>query len=117
LAIAAILFLGAHFAVLVLATCLISFFWMFAPPSHLPFLLRLDPGGQSAAFISVAQLTGLSVGPLIASMAVPSGGAAGAAWVALLILLAGAAIGFALTRFSRPGTAVRVLLSGPSALP
>jgi hypothetical protein len=31
---------------------------------------------------------------------VPAGGAAGAAWVALALLLAGAAIGFAVTRFS-----------------
>jgi MFS transporter, DHA1 family, inner membrane transport protein len=89
-------------AALVLATGLISFFWMFAPPSHLPFLLRLDPGGQSAAFISVAQLGGLSVGPLIASLAVTGNGPAGAAWVAVALLLAGAAIGFAVTRFSRP---------------
>ncbi len=100
LAIAALLFLGANPAMLVLATCLISFFWMFAPPSHLPFLLGIDPGGRSATFISVAQLGGLSVGPLIASHAVPAGGAAGAAWVALGLMLAGAAIGFAVTRLS-----------------
>jgi DHA1 family inner membrane transport protein len=99
-AIAVLLLFGAQFAMLVLATCLISFFWMFAPPSHLPFLLGIDPGGRSAAFISVAQLGGLSVGPLIASLAVPAGGAAGAAWVALVLLLAGAAIGYAVTRFS-----------------
>jgi MFS transporter, DHA1 family, inner membrane transport protein len=99
-AIAVLLLFGAQFAMLVLTTCLISFFWMFAPPSHLPFLLGIDPGGRSAAFISVAQLGGLSVGPLIASLAVPAGGAAGAAWVALVLLLAGAAIGYAVTRFS-----------------
>jgi MFS transporter, DHA1 family, inner membrane transport protein len=99
-AISVLLLFGAQFAVLVLATCLISFFWMFAPPSHLPFLLGIDPAGRSAAFISVAQLGGLSVGPLIASLAVPASGAAGAAWVALGLLLAGAAIGFAVTRFS-----------------
>ncbi len=99
IAIALLLSMGANFAVLVLATCLISFFWMFAPPSHLPFLLGIDPGGRSAAFISVAQLGGLSVGPLIASLAVPSGGAAGAAWVALGLLLAGSVIGLVVTRF------------------
>jgi MFS transporter, DHA1 family, inner membrane transport protein len=102
LAIVALLLFGANLAILVLATCLISFFWMFAPPSHLPFLLGIDPGGQSAAFISVAQLGGLSVGPLIASVAVPSTGPAGAAWVAMALLLAGAVIGFAVTRISRP---------------
>jgi MFS transporter, DHA1 family, inner membrane transport protein len=100
LAIAALLFLGANIAVLVLAAGLISFFWMFAPPSHLPFLLGLDPGGQSAAFISVAQIGGLSVGPLIASFAVTGTDPSGAAWVALALVLAGAAIGFAATRFS-----------------
>jgi MFS transporter, DHA1 family, inner membrane transport protein len=100
-AIGGLLLLGANMAALVLATGLISFFWMFAPPSHLPFLLRLDPGGQSAAFISVAQLGGLSVGPLIASFAVSGNGPSGAAWVAMALLLAGAVIGLAVTRFSR----------------
>jgi MFS transporter, DHA1 family, inner membrane transport protein len=100
LAISALIFFGTHVALLVLAAGLISFFWMFAPPSHLPFLLRLDPGGRSAAFISVAQIGGLSVGPLIASFAVTSGDPWGAAWVALVLVLAGALIGFAATRFS-----------------
>jgi predicted MFS family arabinose efflux permease len=100
-AIGGLLLLGANIVALVLATGLISFFWMFAPPSHLPFLLRLDPGGQSAAFISVAQLGGLSVGPLIASFAVSGNGPSGAAWVAMALLLAGAVIGLAVTRFSR----------------
>jgi MFS transporter, DHA1 family, inner membrane transport protein len=100
LAIGALMFFGMHVALLVLAAGLISFFWMFAPPSHLPFLLRLDPGGQSAAFISVAQIGGLSVGPLIASFAVTGTDPSGAAWAALALVLAGAAIGFAATRFS-----------------
>jgi MFS transporter, DHA1 family, inner membrane transport protein len=100
LAIVALMFLGTSFALLVLAASLISFFWMFAPPSHLPFLLRLDPGGQSAAFISVAQIGGLSVGPLIASFAVTGSDPSGAAWAALALLLTGAAIGYAATRFS-----------------
>lgn len=95
LAIGALLFLGENFALLVLATCLISFFWMFAPPSHLPFLLKLDPRGRSAAFISVAQLGGLSIGPLVASLALPLRGPVGAAWVAVLFLLFGAALGLA----------------------
>lgn len=101
LAIAMLLILGNQFASLVLAMCLISFFWMFAPPSHLPFLLRLDAGGQSAAFISVAQLGGLSIGPLIASFAVSSGNATGAAWAALSLLLAGSVLGFAASRISK----------------
>ena len=101
LAIAVLLFLGAHFAMLVLATCLIGFFWMFAPPSHLPFLLQVDPAGRSAAFISVAQLGGLSVGPLFASIAVDRGGSAAAGWAALTLLLASAVIGLAVTRISR----------------
>jgi MFS transporter, DHA1 family, inner membrane transport protein len=100
LAIGALMILGAYVALLVLAAGLISFFWMFAPPSHLPFLLRLDPGGQSAAFISVAQIGGLSVGPLVASFAVTGTDPSGAAWVALALVLAGAAIGFGATRFS-----------------
>jgi MFS transporter, DHA1 family, inner membrane transport protein len=99
-AIGALMFLGTHVALLVLAAGLISFLWMFAPPSHLPFLLGLDAGGQSAAFISVAQIGGLSVGPLIASFAVTSSDPSGAAWAALALVLAGAAIGFAATRFS-----------------
>lgn len=101
LAITILIFWGSHFAMLVLAMCLISFFWMFAPPSHLPFLLRLDPGGQSAAFISVAQLGGLSIGPLIASVAVASGNVSGAAWAALSLLFGGAVLGFAVARVSR----------------
>jgi MFS transporter, DHA1 family, inner membrane transport protein len=100
LAIVALMVLGGNVVLLVVSASLISFFWMFAPPSHLPFLLRLDPGGQSAAFISVAQIGGLSVGPLIASFAVTQHGPSGAAWVALALLLAGAAIGTAVTRFS-----------------
>jgi MFS transporter, DHA1 family, inner membrane transport protein len=100
LAIVALMVLGGNVVLLVVSASLISFFWMFAPPSHLPFLLRLDPGGQSAAFISVAQIGGLSVGPLIASFAVTQHDPSGAAWVALALLLAGAAIGTAVTRFS-----------------
>jgi MFS transporter, DHA1 family, inner membrane transport protein len=96
----ALMFLGTSFALLVLAASLISFFWMFAPPSHLPFLLRLDPGGQSAAFISVAQIGGLSLGPLIASFAVTGGDPSGVAWVAAALLLASATIGFAANQFS-----------------
>lgn len=100
LAVCALMFFGTNTVLLILAASLISFFWMFAPPSHLPFLLRLDPGGKSAAFISVAQIGGLSLGPLIASFAVTGSDPSGAAWVALLLLLMGAAIGFAVTRFS-----------------
>jgi hypothetical protein len=35
---------------------------MFAPPLHLPFLLRLDPSGQSAVLISVAQIGKRTIG-------------------------------------------------------
>lgn len=88
LAIAALVLLGANLTMLVLASCPISLFWMFAPPSYLPFFLHLDPGGQSAAFISVAQLGGLSIGPLIASFAVTGAGPIGAAWAAVALLSA-----------------------------
>jgi MFS transporter, DHA1 family, inner membrane transport protein len=100
LAVGTLMFFGTNVVLLALAAGLISFFWMFAPPSHLPFLLRLDPGGQSAAFISVAQIGGLSLGPLIASFAVTGRDPSGAAWVAVTLLLTGAAIGFAATRIS-----------------
>jgi MFS transporter, DHA1 family, inner membrane transport protein len=100
LAVGGLMVLGTNVVLLVVSASLISFFWMFAPPSHLPFLLRLDPGGQSAAFISVAQIGGLSVGPLIASFAVTQQDPSGAAWVALALLLVGTAIGVSVTRFS-----------------
>jgi MFS transporter, DHA1 family, inner membrane transport protein len=99
-AVGALMFWGTNVVLLALSASLISFFWMFAPPSHLPFLLRLDPGGQSAAFISVAQIGGLSLGPLIASFAVTGRDPSGAAWVAVALLLTGAAIGLAVTRLS-----------------
>lgn len=69
--------------VLYAATSAISFVWMFTPSFHMPMILKLDPSGNSAIFISTAQLGGVALGPLAASMAITGDNFTGAAFMSM----------------------------------
>ena len=44
-----------------------SFVWMFVPPFQLPLVIELDPSLRSALFIGTAQLSGVTLGPIVAA--------------------------------------------------
>jgi predicted MFS family arabinose efflux permease len=76
----------------VVGVALIGAFWIFMGPFQIAYLIGVDPTRRSAVQSITAQLLGLAVGPLIASLAVAGGGVAAAlpagAW--LFIAAAGA---------------------------
>ena len=49
------------------AVAVIGFLWIFVPPFHMPVLLNLDSSGRGAMLIGTAQLSGTSLGPLVAA--------------------------------------------------
>ncbi len=61
-------------AVLVWVPALIvfAFCWLFVTPFYISFLISADPTRRSALFVSTAQLIGVSVGPLLASVMISS---------------------------------------------
>ena len=50
------------------AMMIFAFFWMFAAPFHLPYLLQADPSRRAAMFVGTAQLGGMAAGPAIAAL-------------------------------------------------
>lgn len=52
------------------AVLAVAFCWMFAPPFHIAFLDVADPSRRAAIFVGTAQLSGLAIGPLLASAAI-----------------------------------------------
>jgi len=71
---------------------LFAFIWMFVPPFQLPFLLNIDPSARSAMYVSSGHLTGIAVGPFLASLAVTRESVFGAMGVALICLAGAAAL-------------------------
>ena len=65
---------------------------MFVPPFQLPFLLNIDPSARSAMYVSSGHLTGIAVGPFLASLAVTRESVFGAMGVALICLAGAAAL-------------------------
>ena len=101
LAVGTILFGGSHLALFVLAACAFNFLWMFAPAFHLPLLIDLDPSRRTAGFVSVAQLGGLSIGPLASSLAVGSGNYRAAAVASILFFVSSSILSRRAVRTSR----------------
>lgn len=62
-----ILLFGEGMLALYIGCAIISFFFMFAPPFHLPFLIEADPSRRSATFVSSTQLLGMFFGPALAA--------------------------------------------------
>jgi fucose permease len=60
--------MGGSVALWLPALLVFAFCWMFAPPFHIAFLITADSSGRAAMFVSTAQLVGMAVGPLIASL-------------------------------------------------
>ncbi len=80
---------------------LFAFLWMFAPPFHMPFMLRLDSSGQSAMFLSGAQLLGVSLGPLIAAWSVKGGDFSAAALSSMGLFFTSGLLGLLVIGYTR----------------
>jgi DHA1 family inner membrane transport protein len=50
------------------ALSILSFCWMFGSSFHIAFLNKADPSQRSGVFVGTAQLFGIALGPLLASM-------------------------------------------------
>lgn len=88
----------------IVGVVIFAFFWMFAMPFQMPYLITLDPTRKAAMQVLTAQLLGLAAGPAIASFMVGQQGAIGAAWASGgLYILTGTII--FLTMFRRPAAA------------
>lgn len=59
---------------------IVGFFWMFAPPFQMPYLIQIDPSRRAAMQMATAQLIGVAAGPALASVAVTAGGIS-QAWI------------------------------------
>ena len=95
-ALAVLVALNAGGAVLLLAaSAAFAFFWMFAPPFHLPLLIEFDPSHRSAMFVSSAQLLGMSAGPMLASMLVADGQFVNAGIASVVLFAASAVVSIA----------------------
>jgi MFS transporter, DHA1 family, inner membrane transport protein len=80
--------IGVHDVALYLSSAIISFFWMFTPPFHLPLILALDRSRRSAMFIGSAQLGGMFAGSALAAALVKSGDYANALYGGIALNLA-----------------------------
>ncbi len=86
-------------AAMLTATSALGFLWLFAMPFQITAVISADPTRRSATLIGGAQLTGSSVGPLIAAEVIGTGPIGivllfGAGCLTLgLLLLAGSAFG------------------------
>jgi len=79
-----------------IALFLFGFTWMFVPPFQLPLVNAVDATGRGGMLVGSAQLTGSTLGPLLASAAVgtfsePAAGLVAIACLALSIAMMGAA--------------------------
>lgn len=76
-------------------TAIFAFAWIFCPPFHIPFLLKLDPSRRTALFAGSAQLFGVSFGPFAASLIVAPGQLLSVAWLSLgMLALCGLILAF-----------------------
>ena len=83
------------------AMLVFAFCWMFAPPFHIAFLIAADPSRRAAMFVSTAQLVGMAVGPLLASLATKGGDYAPARLVGVVCFAATLLIAIVATPRSR----------------
>lgn len=65
------------------AISLIAFMWMLTPSFCLPMISEFDPSGRSAIFIATAQLSGIAIGPIAASVMIDAHDFRGAALVSI----------------------------------
>jgi MFS transporter, DHA1 family, inner membrane transport protein len=79
---------GSHDLALYLSSAVISFFWMFTPPFHLPLILALDRSRRSAMFIGSAQLGGMFAGSALAAALVKGGDYANALYGGIALNIA-----------------------------
>lgn len=85
-------FFIASTSLMILALVLFGFCWMVVPPFQMTFLLEIDRSMRSALLIGSAQLTGVSLGPLLASMFVTEQSANGAMMTAIGLFVVSAVL-------------------------
>jgi len=66
-----------------------GFFWLFILPFQIPIVIDADPSRRSALLIGGAQLTGSSLGPLLAALLVGDGDVAHVLWFGAVCAIAG----------------------------
>jgi MFS family permease len=76
----------------VVATAIFGFLWLFVMPFQIPLVMAADPSNRAAMLIGGAQLTGSSLGPLIAAMLVSDTNPMPALWFGAACAVIGVAI-------------------------
>ena len=76
----------------VVATAIFGFLWLFVMPFQIPLVMAADPSNRAAMLIGGAQLTGSSLGPLIAAMLVSDTNPMPALWFGAVCAVIGVAI-------------------------
>ena len=85
--------IAAHSASLyVVGVAMMAGFWIFMGPFQIPYLIAADPSRRSAVQSITAQLLGLAVGPLVASLEVADGNAAAALPAGAVLFVAAACV-------------------------
>lgn len=75
----------------VVATAAFGFFWLFALPFQIPIVIAADPSRRAALLIGGAQLTGSSLGPLLAGVLIGDRDVAHVLWFGAVCAIAGIA--------------------------
>jgi len=78
-------------AAFVVATAAFGFLWLFALPFQIPIVIAADPSRRAALLIGGAQLTGSSLGPLLAGVLIGDRHVAHVLWFGAVCAIAGVA--------------------------
>ena len=78
-------------AAFVVATAAFGFLWLFALPFQIPIVIAADPSRRAAMLIGGAQLTGSSLGPLLAGVLIGDRHVAHVLWFGAVCAIAGVA--------------------------
>jgi MFS transporter, DHA1 family, inner membrane transport protein len=87
--------------IFIFGVAIFGFFWMFAMPFQMPWLIGIDTTRKAAMQMLTAQLLGLAAGPAMASLGVAQQGASSALLISALLYMTTAAI-FGGTSLRRP---------------
>ena len=87
----AIMAVSSSAAAFVVATAAFGFLWLFALPFQIPIVIAADPSRRAAMLIGGAQLTGSSLGPLLAGVLIGDRHVAHVLWFGAVCAIAGVA--------------------------
>ncbi|MDP3175436.1 MAG: hypothetical protein Q8M88_13465 [Phenylobacterium sp.] len=83
---------GPPSALFIAAATVFGFFWMFAIPFQIPFLIQVDPTRKAALILPSAQIFGVAAGPAIAAWTIVDGSVMGALWASAGLFAASMAL-------------------------